>query len=83
MHTLHLQLNDDLYEHLSAKNIDIPTKIKEYLLSLLNDTYPSVSTEEAKRRVTNAVERYNNGTGSYTTLNANHVDDINKYIESI
>jgi hypothetical protein len=76
-------LNDDLYENLSSKNIDITAKIKEYLLTLVGDGYPSVSTEEAKQRVTNAVERYRNGTGSHTTLNANHVDDMNKYIESI
>jgi hypothetical protein len=83
MHTLHLQLNDDLYEHLSSKNIDIQTKIKEYLLSLVDDGYKGLSTEEAKQKVADAVGRYRDGTGSYTTLSASHVEEMNKYIESI
>jgi hypothetical protein len=83
MHTLHLQLNDDLYEHLSSKNIDIQTKIKEYLVSLVDDGYKSISTEEAKRKVTSAVERYRDGTSSYTPLNPSHVEEMNKFIESI
>jgi hypothetical protein len=83
MHTLHLQLNDDLYEHLSSKNIDIQTKIKEYLLSLVDDGYKGLSTEEAKQKVTDAVRRYRDGTGSYTALSTSHVEEMNKFIESI
>lgn len=83
MHTLHLQLNDDLYEHLSSKNIDIQTKIKEYLLSLVDDGYKGLSTEEAKQKVSDAVGRYRDGTGSYTTLSTSHVEEMNNFIESI
>jgi hypothetical protein len=83
MHTLHLQLNDDLYKHLSSQNIDIPAKIKEYLFSLVNDSYPSISTEEAKQKVTDAVSRYKNKRGSYTTLTSDHVQEMSKYIENI
>ena len=58
-------------------NVDSPLFLKEYLCSL------SVSTEEAKHKVTDAVERYREGTGSYTTLTTSHVEEMNRYIESI
>jgi len=83
MHTLQLQLNDDLYENLTSRNIDISGKIKEYLLSLANDGYPAITSEEAKRRVKDAVERYKSGNGVYVTLDANHVADMDKFIESL
>ncbi|HEX5329642.1 hypothetical protein [Sulfuricurvum sp.] len=51
--------------------------------NIATQTKISVSTEEAKQKVTNAVERYRDGTGTYTTLNPKHVEEMNKYIESI
>ena len=49
----------------------------------MDDGYKGVSTEEAKQKVTSAVERYRDGTGSYTPLNPSHVEEMNKFIESI
>lgn len=83
MHTLQLQLNDDLYENLTSRNIDIVTKIKEYLLILANDSYPSITFEEAQQRAKDAVERYRNGNGVYIALDAKHLADINNYIENL
>jgi hypothetical protein len=51
--------------------------LKEYL------QYKFVSTEEAKQKVSSAVERYRDGTGLYTPLNPSQVEEMNKYIESI
>lgn len=65
MQTLKLQLDDDIYEALKAKSIDIPAKINEYLSNLADDAYPSISTEDAKSRVSDAMNRYNDGTGTY------------------
>ncbi|MDX9961469.1 MAG: hypothetical protein RBS32_08365, partial [Aliarcobacter sp.] len=69
MHTINIQLNDDLYETLSSNNIDIQSKIKEYLSTLVDDGYTSISNSEAKKRVTDAVNRYNTSQGNYNSLN--------------
>lgn len=49
MHTLKLHLDDEIYETLKAKSIDIPTKINEYLANLADDGYPTISTKESKK----------------------------------
>lgn len=81
MHTVQIQLNDDLYEHLSSANIDIQAKIKEYLLGLVNySSYPAISTEEAKIRVSEAINRYESSSGSYTPFDENYTKEMNEYI---
>ena len=82
MHTINIQLNDDLYETLSSNNIDIQSKIKEYLSTIVDDGYPSISNSEAKKRVTDAVNRYNTSQGNYNSLN-NLSESMNKYIKSL
>ena len=82
MHTINIQLNDDLYETLSSNNIDIQSKIKEYLSTLVDDGYPSISNSEAKKRVTDAVNRYSTAQGNYNSLN-NLSESMNKYIKSL
>lgn len=74
MHTLKLHLDDEIYETLKAKSIDIPTKINEYLANLADDGYPTISTKESKKRVSDAIDRYENNTGIYVTL-----DDYNTH----
>lgn len=65
MQTLKIELSDDVYEDLKSSNIDFQTKIKEYIATLLYDDYPAIFTDEAKKRVSDAVDRYKNGTGVY------------------
>lgn len=62
MHTIKLQLDDNLYEEISQSGIDIKEKFKEFLMDFVDDEYPAISTEAAKRRVGEAVESYRNGT---------------------
>ena len=82
MHTINIQLNDDLYETLSSNNIDIQSKIKEYLSTLVGDGYPSISNSEAKKRITDAINRYSTAQGNYNSLN-NLSESMNKYIKSL
>ena len=82
MHTINIQLNDDLYETLSSNNIDIQSKIKEYLSTLVDDGYTSISNSEAKKRVTDAINRYSTAQGNYNSLN-NLSESMNKYIKSL
>jgi len=65
MHTIKLQLDDNLYEEMVQSGIDIKEKFQEFLTHYVDDGYPDISTEEAKKRVSQAVERYENGSGTY------------------
>ena len=65
MQTIQLEIQDDIYESLLDKGINFNTKIKEFLHNLVDDGYPSITSDEAKSRVNNAVNRYQDGTGTY------------------
>ena len=62
MQTIKLQLDDKLYEKIVQNGIDIKEKFKEFLMDYVDDDFPAITTEEAKRRVSEAVEEYRNGT---------------------
>jgi len=49
----------------------------------VDDGYPSISTQEAKKRVADAVERYRSGEGDYASFDNQFRDEMNRYIESI
>jgi len=62
MHTIKLQIDDSLYEKLANNNIDIQATVEDYLTEYVEDDgYPAISTEEAKRRVSEVVEKYRSG----------------------
>jgi len=65
MQTISIQVPDSLYNQLIASGIDIKEKMQESLYDFLDDGYPSISTAEAKKRVADAVERYESGTEDY------------------
>lgn len=77
MHTIKLQLDDNLYEEMVQSGIDIKEKFQEFLADYVDDGYPAISTEEAKERVREAVESYRNG----TMKTVSH-DDVWEEIES-
>lgn len=83
MHTIQVQIQDDIYEELKSKGIDINNKLQEFISFLVDDGYPSVSIEEAKQRVFDAVNRYQNGTGSYTPYDKNFTDEMENYIQNL
>ena len=62
MQTIQLEIENDVYDELKNASININHKIKEFLYSLVDDGYPAISYEEAKKRVSDAVNRYKNGT---------------------
>ena len=65
MHTIKIELEDSLYENIVAKGIDIQSKIKEFIYETMDDGYPAISFEEAKQRVSEAIEDYKTGKGRY------------------
>lgn len=61
MQTITLQLDDSLYEKITSKGIDIQEQFEAYLFEVADDGFPTITTEEAKKRVSKAVEDYRNG----------------------
>ena len=79
MHTIKLQLDDNLYEDITQSGIDIKEKFKEFLMDFVDDGYPSISTQEAKKRVSEAVEDYQkNGIKNFNVLDNTFWDDTEK-----
>jgi uncharacterized protein YutD len=65
MQTLKIELEDSIYQNIVYSGIDVQAKVKEFLFDLVDDGYPTISTEEAKKRISDAVDRYENATGDY------------------
>jgi hypothetical protein len=78
MHTIKLQLDDNLYEDITQSGIDIKEKFKEFLLDFVDDGYPAITTEEAKQRVADAIDKYRNEPQSFTELDDDFWDDTEK-----
>lgn len=69
MHTVKLQIQDHIYYSITSKWININNKIQEFLYTQADDGYSSISTNEAKKSVTDAVDRYTHKTGIYVDQN--------------
>ena len=81
MQTIKLQLDDNVYEEIVQSGIDIKARFKEFLMDFVDDDYPAITTEEAKERVSEAVEEYRNGT--MKTVSHDKVwTDIDAHIKS-
>ena len=79
MQTIKLQLDDNVYEEIVQSGIDIKAKFKEFLMDFVDDGYPAITTEEAKRRVSEAVEDYHkNGTKNFKAMDDSFWEDTEK-----
>jgi len=58
---LNIEVENDIYDKLKETGININSKIKEFIYSLVDDGYPTISYDEAQQRVSNAIEDYKNG----------------------
>jgi hypothetical protein len=65
MQTIELKIPDNIYNQLSKSGIDIKQRLQDTIYDLLDDGYPSISINEATKRVSDAIHRYTNGTGEY------------------
>lgn len=83
MQTIHLEIKDNLYHKLISSGIDIQTQINTFLQDILDDDYPTISTDEAKKRVIDAIQRYKEGKDLYTPYNKKFADEMNEYIKSL
>ena len=76
MQTLKIEVEDGVYQNIVQSGIDIQGKVKEFLFELVDDGYPAITTQEAKKRVSNAMNRYENNPESFTELTSEDWDDI-------
>ena len=89
MQTIQLEYKVDnyIYEEFLKSGKDIKDKIKEFLiyeLNIIDDGYPTIGTEEAKRRVAKEVEDYyENGSKNCTEFNQNYWDEIDDLINNV
>lgn len=82
MQTLKIELEDGVYQSIVQSGIDIQGLLKDFLFDLVDDGYPAITKDEAKKRVSDAVQKYKDGTGLY--LNTQEYDTrINGYMESL
>ena len=65
MQTIKIEIEDNIYKKIVDSGINIQENIKDMLYDLVDDGYPAISFEEAKKRVKDAVEEYRSGKGEY------------------
>lgn len=82
MQTLKIELEDNLYQNILQSGVDIQAKVKEFLFDLVDDRYPAITTDEAKKRVAEAMNRYENGTGIYFD-DSQYKDRMKSYMKSL
>ncbi|GEM_PF-1041281 len=65
MHTIHLQVQDTIYDKIVNSGIDIQGRFDEFIADLIDDGYPSITKSEATHRVEKSIERYQSQSGEY------------------
>ena len=85
MQSINLNIENDIYEDIKRSGIDIQKKFNEFLtqFSFVDDGYPTIGTEEAKRRVAEAVEHYRRAPEDFTPYSDSFWDDLDAKIDDI
>lgn len=83
MHTVKIEIEDNIYKKIVDSGIDIQEKLSELLYNLFDDGYPAISTEEAKKRVADTLQRYANDPKSFTPFDLEYKKELESYIESL
>jgi hypothetical protein len=81
MATIEIEVDDKLFENIQKQGVDLQVEFNDFLLNLVDDGYPAISTEEAKKRISEEIEDYNkNGMKNCEVLDNKFWDDIEKTI---
>ena len=83
MQTINLNIENDIYEDIKRAGIDIQKKFNEFLsqFAFVDDGYPAIGTEEARRRVAEAVEHYRRSPEDFTPYDDNYWDNLDAKID--
>lgn len=83
---LQFQVDNDVYESFMKSGQEMRDKIKEFILfelGSMDDGYPTIGTEEAKRRVAEAVEHYRRSPEDFTPFDDAYWNDLDRLIDAI
>ena len=83
MQTIKIEIDDNLYYSIVDSGINIQEKLKDVMYDLIDDGYPAISTQEAKKRVFDSVQRYKSGSGKYTPLNDDFWNKLESKIDNL
>ena len=83
MQRINLNIENDIYEDIKRAGIDIQKKFNEFLsqFAFADDGYPAIGTDEAKRRVAEAVEHYRRSPEDFTSYDDSYWDDLDAKID--
>ena len=84
MQTINLQIDSSIYEEMIKSGVNIQNKFNEFLsqFAFVDDGYPTIGTEEAKRRVAEAVEHYKKHPEDFVPYSEG-MDRIDRWLESL
>jgi len=84
MQSINLNIENDVYDDIKRSGIDIQKKFNEFLSQFVfvDDGYPTIGTEEAKKRVAEAVEHYRRSPEEFVPYSEG-MDKIDKWLESL
>ncbi len=58
MQTIKIEIEDHIYKKVVDSGVNLQERFKEMIYDFLDDGYPAITTEEAKRRIAKAVKSY-------------------------
>ena len=82
MQTIKIELEDHIYKRVVDSGVNLQEKFKEMIYDFLDDGYPAVSTEEAKKRVAKAVKDVRDGNAILLTQEE-YDKDMDKFLKSL
>ena len=82
MQTIKIELEDHIYKRVIDSGVNLQEKFKEMIYDFLDDGYPAITTEEARKRVAKAVKDVRDGSAILFTQEE-YDKDMNEFLKSL
>jgi len=82
MQTIKIELEDHIYKIVIDSGVNLQEKFKEMIYDFLDDGYPAITTEEARKRVAKAVKDVRDGSAILLTQEE-YDKDMDKFLKSL
>ena len=82
MQTIKIELEDHIYKRVIDSGVNLQEKFKEMIYDFLDDGYPAITTEEARKRVAKAVKDVRGGSAILLTQEE-YDKDMDKFLKSL
>ena len=80
MQTIKIELEDHIYKRVIDSGVNLQEKFKEMIYDFLDDGYPAITTEEARKRVVKAVKDIRDGNAILLTQEE-YDKDMDKFLK--